>query len=165
VEFRRSGFAPEPALDDSLVLDLRFRNISRDVAFSPTDPFFDRSWKGLSSGKKPYSFLDIGKDRLWGGPLPWNPARQAEERDTIAGQQHKILQPGEQLTTLVCTDPRDHVTRLLANYQGSLLWRIQVRRGLVQVGGREYPATAVIGVHFKDTDIAGRDRVNLRDSS
>ena len=153
VEFRRPGFAPEPAIDDSLVLDLLFHNISQDIVFSPTDPFFDRCWKGISSGKKPYMYLDIGRDRLWGGPLPWTAGRQPEEQDTIAGQQYKMLQPGEQLTTLVCTDPQDHVARRLANYRGGLTWRVQVRRGLVQVHDREVAATAVIGVAFQDTDI------------
>ncbi len=153
VEFRRPGFAPEPALDDSLVLHLLFQNISQDVVFSPTDPFFDRSWKGIASGKKPYTGLNIGRDHLWGGPLPWTAGPQPEERDTIAGQQYKMLQPGEQLTTLVCTDPQDHVGRLLASYRGHLIWRVQVRRGLVQVHEREVSTTAVIGVQFKDTDI------------
>src|SRR5262249_3221127 len=99
------------------------------------------------------TFLDIGKDRLWGGPLPWKPGRQFKEEDTIQGQQYKSLQPGEQLTTFVCTDPQDHVGRLLARYRGNLIWRVQLRRGLVPVGEREYPATAVIGVQFKDADI------------
>jgi S-adenosylmethionine hydrolase len=153
VEFRRPGFAPEPAVDDSLVLYLRMQNISQDIVFSPTDPFFDRCWKGLASGKKPYTFLDIGKNRLWGGPLPWKPGRHLEEEDRIRGQQYKNLQPGEQLTTFVCTDPQDHVGKILRHYQGNLVWRVQVRRGLVPVRDREYPATSVIGVQFKDTDI------------
>jgi hypothetical protein len=123
------------------------------VVFSPNDPFFDRQWKGMSSGKKPYTFLDVGNDRLWGGALPWKPGQPTAERDTIEGQEYKTLQPGEQLTTFVCTNPDDHVAKLLARYHGPFLWRIQVRRGLVQVGDREYPASAVIGVHFKDTDI------------
>jgi hypothetical protein len=45
------------------------------------------------------------------------------------------------------------VGRLLENYHGDLVWRVQVRRGLVRVKDREYPATGVIGVVFKDTDI------------
>jgi len=153
VEFRRPGVAPEPASDDSLVLHLLFQNISQDVVFSPTDPFFDRSWKGIVSGKKPYTGLNIGQECLWGGALSWRAGQRPEERDSIAGQQYKMLQPGEQLATLVCTDPQEHVGRLLANYRGDLVWRVQVRRGLVQVRDREYPATAVIGVQFKDTDI------------
>ncbi|HLJ94015.1 MAG TPA: SAM-dependent chlorinase/fluorinase [Gemmataceae bacterium] len=151
--FRRPGFVPEPAGDDSLVLHLLVHNISQDVVFSPTDPFFDRSWKGLSSGKKPYTCLEIGRDRLWGGPLPWSPSQRPQERDTIEGQQYKTLQPGEQLATLVCTDPEDHVGRLLTHFRGQLLWHVQVRRGLVEVHGREYAATAVIGVPFQDTEI------------
>jgi hypothetical protein len=153
VEFRRPGFVPEPATDDSLVLHLLLQNISRDVVFSPTDPFFDRSWKGISSGKKPYTGLDMGANRLWGGPLPWSAGQHAVERETVGGQEYKMLQPGEQLTTFVCTDPRAHVSKLLQAYRGNLLWRVQVRRGLVQVRDREYSATAVIGVVFQDTDI------------
>jgi S-adenosylmethionine hydrolase len=158
VVFRQHGFAPEPALDDSLVLGLLFRNISRDVAFSPSDPFFDRAWKGLSSGKKPYTFLDIGTHRLWGGPLRWKPGRRIEAEETIEGQQYRILQPGEQLSTFVCTDPQEHVGRILEKYHGNLVWRVQVRRGLVPVEDGEYPATAVIGVRFRDTDIIGLSR-------
>jgi S-adenosylmethionine hydrolase len=167
VVFRQPGFAPELALDDSLVLHLLFRNVSRDVAFSPTDPFFDRSWKGLSSGKRPYTFLDIGTYRVWGGPLPWRPGRRIAEEETIEGQQYRVLQPGERLSTFVCTDPQAHVGQILEKYHGELIWRVQVRRGLVQVEDREYPATAVIGVRFHDTDIAGLIPRNepIRDAS
>jgi hypothetical protein len=153
VVFRRPGVAPEPAPDDSLVLHLLFRNVSPDVVFSPSDPFFDRSWKGLSSGKRPYTFLDVGSHRLWGGPLPWKPGRRIDEAETIEGQQYRTVQPGEELSTFVCTDPQDHVGRILEKYRGDLVWRVQVRRGLVPVKDREYPATAVIGVLFKDSDI------------
>jgi hypothetical protein len=153
VSFRQHNFEPEPGIDDSLVLHLLLRNISQEHVFSPTDPFFDRSWKGALSGKKPYTFLEIGNRRLWGGPLTWKPGQPPEERITIEGQQHKMLQPGEQLTTFVCTDPKDHVGGLLTNYHGPLLWRIQVRRGLVPVGDRAYPATGVLGVRFQNTDI------------
>jgi hypothetical protein len=47
----------------------------------------------------------------------------------------------------------DQVGKVLANYHGRLLYRVQVRRGLVRVGDREVPATAVVGVEFNDTDI------------
>src|SRR5262249_33868467 len=96
-----------------LVLYLRFRNVSRDIAFSPTDPLFDRCWKGLASGKKPYTFLDIGKNRLWGGPLLWKPGKHVEAEETIVGQQYKALRPGEQLTSFVGTDPQDQGGKIL----------------------------------------------------
>jgi hypothetical protein len=158
VYFRQGNFKPEPGSDDSLVLHLLLRNLSQDVVFSPTDPFFDRSWKGPFSGKRPYTFLDIGSRRLWGGPLPWKPGQPPGDWITIEGLQYKTLQPGEQITTLVCTDPEEHVSKLLANFQGPLLWRIQVRRGLVQVGEREYPATGVVGVRFQAADIRRTER-------
>jgi hypothetical protein len=34
-----------------------------------------------------------------------------------------------------------------------MLWRLQVRRGLVSVGAKEIPATAVIGVEFGANDV------------
>jgi hypothetical protein len=74
-------------------------------------------------------------------------------RETVEGQQHRRLRPQEELTTLICTDPDDHVARLLASARGPLLWRVQVRRGLVPVRDREVSSTAVIGVEFEPDQI------------
>ena len=74
-------------------------------------------------------------------------------RDHIEGQDYRVLGPGESQTTIVCTDPTDPVFDCLADFQGEIVWRIQVRRGLAKVGAREVPATAVIGVKFSDRDI------------
>jgi hypothetical protein len=38
-------------------------------------------------------------------------------------------------------------------YKGPLLWRVRVRRGLIDWKGRLVSATAVIGVEFTDRDI------------
>ena len=43
----------------------------------------------------------------------------------------------------------DHV----AKHVGKMLWRVQVRRGLVRVKSREVSATAVVGVEFTRDDI------------
>jgi hypothetical protein len=153
VVFRVPNFPPEQADADSLVLTLRLRNVSADVVFSPTDPYFERRWKGLAHGSKPYTFLELGSRRLYGGPLPWDRRKSRQEAETVEGQAYRVLAPGEEITTVVCTDPEDHVADLLAAYHGDLLWRVQVRRGLVRVGTREVPATAVVGVHFRDTDV------------
>jgi hypothetical protein len=159
VELRRVKFlTPDPPEDpaESLVLHLLLRNVSRDVVFSPTDPFFDRRWRRVADGKrKPFTFLQMGSQYFYGGPLPWTPtpAEETERREPIAGQVYQVLQPGEQMTTLVCTNPDDRVRDHLEHYQGECLWRVQVRRGLVKVGEREVSATAVVGVRFRDTDI------------
>jgi hypothetical protein len=147
--FHNPGFQPERGSDDSLVLHLHYRNASTDVVFCPTDPFFERRWKSTqSAATKPYMFLDLGQQRIYGGPCDWKAGMRREVRESIAGQLHLALRPGEEVTTFVCTDPDDHVSLLLDRYQGRILWRVQVRRGLVRVGDREVPATAVIGVEF-----------------
>jgi DNA-directed RNA polymerase subunit RPC12/RpoP len=154
---RVPGFEPEEQGEASLVLHLHLRNVSSDVVFSPTDPYFDRRWKP-SQANKPYTFLEIldlptGKMRLFGGPLVWKPGRPTASRQLIDGQAYQMLRPGEQLATVVCTDPADEVGRLLKGYHGRLLWRVQFRRGLVEVGEREVSATAVVVVQFSDRDV------------
>jgi hypothetical protein len=162
VELRRVQFLTPDAPEDpgeSLVLRLRLRNMAKDVVFSPTDPCFDRRWKRLADGKKPYTFLQMGNQYYYGGPLPWKPlpSEETERREPIAGQVYQFLQPGEQMTTLVCTDPGDRVRDHLIHYQGECRWRVQVRRGLVQVGEREVSATAVFEVRFRNTDVQEPD--------
>src|SRR5579885_2651636 len=157
---------PEPQDEESLVLPLRLRNVSADVSFYPLDSFFDRRWKEKGGTQKlqtsypPYTYLeltDTGR-RFYGGPTPWwkdNPnSRFSNPRERVLGQNYdRELKPGEELESFVCTDADDHVKQALANYQGGLRWRIQVRRGLVAVGDREPPATAVIGVDFTAADV------------
>jgi hypothetical protein len=145
----------EPASQDSLVLHIRFRNCSDDVTFSPTDPYFDRRWKGPSYGGKPYTFLEIGDQRFYGGSIPWKKGQSLEDRERIEGQEFRFLRPSEELTTLVCSDPTDPLVDILESFHGPIVWRIQVRRGLAHVGDREIPATAVVGVRFTDRDIEG----------
>jgi hypothetical protein len=153
LKIRHPGFEAEQQEWPSLVLHLWFKNISPDVVFSPVDPFFDRQWRPGQSNK-PYTFLDLGGHRFFGGPLPWKPGMTAAQREIIEGQHYAELRPGQELATLVCTDPNnEEVSKTLASYHGPIVWRIQFRRGLVQVGEREKPATAVVGVEFTDTDI------------
>jgi hypothetical protein len=153
IKVRTPGYSAEPSLHHALVLHLLLENTSPDVVFCPTDPSFDRRWKGPSEGRKPYTYLEVNGRRFFGGPLPWKPDKPPQSRDTIEGQDYVFLHPGERTTALVCTDPQDQVGKAVANYHGSLLWRVHLRRGLVQVGPRQLPATAVIGVVFRDADI------------
>jgi hypothetical protein len=134
------------------VLELCYRNRSSDIAFSPTDPFFDRRWKDAGDGSKPYTFLEIGDRRFYGGPIPWTQA-SAGARDEIEGQVYRVLDPGEELTTIACSDPADPIAELLKEYQGPIVWRLQLRRGLTSVGGKTISATAVIGVKFDASEV------------
>jgi hypothetical protein len=157
VELRRIKFVgddgdEELADTDSLVLHLALKNASTDLIFSPTDPYFDRRWTQAEENK-PYTLLEVGEHRIYGGPLPWRWGRPAGFERTVAGQVYKALQPGEELKTLVCTNPADPVGSLLAHHPSLLTYRVQVRRGLVRIADREIPATAVVGIQFSTAEI------------
>ena len=82
--------------------------------------------------------------------------RRAEEQAAATEKiDRKELKPGEEVDTFICTDYKDHIGRALENYTGDLLWRVQVRRGLIRVRDRDISATAVIGVEFRTQDVEG----------
>jgi hypothetical protein len=163
----------EPLETDSLVLYLKIRNLAEDYAFTPLDNFFDRQWK--RSGPPPYTLLEAGSQTFIGGPAAWVSETQARSsnksrREWIAGRKNidrAGLQPGEEEETFTCTDGSDpkiarflfgvdtHNRRVQTPYRGPLLWRVQLRRGLIDWRGKRVPATAVIGVEFTDKDYAG----------
>jgi hypothetical protein len=97
----------------------------------------------------------MGDKRFFGGPCNWNPINKHDDlKEVVEGQNiDKILRPGEKMDTFVCTDPDDKVAGPLAAYQGPLLYRVRVRRGLVPVRNREISATAVVGVEFTSRDV------------
>lgn len=149
---------PEPCRHPSLVLRLRLRNVSSDFCFAPLDNYFDRKY--AKGDRKHFTRLEIGTKIFRGGPARWYPLDRnpndrkdrewVEERKRVEDE----LDPGDAVDTLVCTDGDDHrVMQALAGYKGPLTWRIQLRRGLVRVQGRDVPATAIIGVEFTDRDI------------
>jgi hypothetical protein len=150
----------EPCRGDSLVLGLRLRNRSPDVAFHPLDNYFTRKWREEKpNGPPPLTFLEVGTHRFFGGPAPWYPpqVRKDQRAEWVADAHYeRELLPGDTMETFVCTDGDDpNVAQALANYSGSLLWRVQVRRGLVEVRGREFSATAVVGVEFTAAEVTG----------
>ena len=155
-------YKPEPCLSDSLVLYLDMKNLSADYAFAPLDNYFDQHW---SSGEPfpPFTLLEVGEKHFYGGPAAWHPRGDLKnKREWVEGRNDlpDVLQPGEDKEFFVCTDgndPRAVAVLFGANaqnaYHGALLWRIRVRRGLVHVIDKDFPATAVIGVRFSDKDI------------
>jgi hypothetical protein len=174
IVFRHEGRDQvEPASEDCLALVLRFRNKSTDVYFRPLDRFFTRCWKPQKAGSEisPFTVLVLGSHmkgatKFYGGPVPWKGSAGRGERfrepvEKVEGQDYeKVLKPGEEMTTFICTDPEDHALAALENYRGPLLWRVQVRRGLVKwqtAKGveREDSATAVIGIEFDSNAVPG----------
>jgi hypothetical protein len=163
--FENAGRKPVQSQEDALVLTLRLRNTSSDDYFAPTDAAFSTRWKeGEPAVAKPYTFLEVGAQHFYGGPFQWRPRgqrsalRDEDPREYIQGQEHteEILRPGEERTTVICTDPSDPaILRSVQHHQGPLLWRVQLRRGLERIGERLISASAVIGVEFNKKDIEG----------
>ncbi|MFQ3652164.1 MAG: hypothetical protein SNJ75_17745 [Gemmataceae bacterium] len=161
---------PEPLPTAPLVLTLRLKNCAEDYSFTPMDNYFDRHWNGRT-GSTPLTILQAGTLQFFGGPAKWAPlqrdGKRREFREWLEGRKNGDpigLKPGESTTTFVCTDGADEATvkhlfgesldgrKVGKPYQGNLLWRVQLRRGLIQLGGKRYPATCVIGVRFTSRD-------------
>jgi hypothetical protein len=159
----------EPCTGDSLVLNLTLKNLSSEYAFAPLDNYFDRYWKPGTDQLPPFTQLKAGdKEPFYGGPAHWYPrGDQKNRREWVEGRkavEADLLQPGEERDFFVCTDGQDPKALLTLfgenkgekvrePYHGAFLWRVRVRRGLVNVLGKEIPATAVVGVKFTDKDI------------
>jgi hypothetical protein len=152
------GQRSESFPEDALILRLKLRNRSRDVTFYPMDRYFVRSWSKRPGDPKPYTMLEMGKRRFYGGALDWS-----RKEEFIRGQDvDKELKPGEAMTTFVCTNPDEHAVKALDDYEGPLVWHIQLRRGLVNWTTkdgveRDDSATAVVGVEFSAADVKAAD--------
>jgi hypothetical protein len=157
IEFISLGYKPVRSETDCLVLNLRLKNTSKEFAFYPLDPFFERRWeevKGQTKVGMPFTYLTVGKSRYYGGPI--RSGEREEHRESIKDQHlDRELQPGESMYTFICTSPDDLVKEAVEQATGPMLWRVQVRRGLVQTPNRgELPATAVVGVEFSSKEIS-----------
>lgn len=161
IAFLMPGKEAELSEKKSLVLHLHLKNVSKDLAFCPLDPYFVRAWRevpGESRAGMPFTYLEVGRDRFYGGPITL--AERDERRETIRGQnvEHELM-PDEEMDSFICTDPQQPVEAVLRRATKPMLWRVQVRRGLVTTPNRgEVPATAVIGVEFtRDEVTAGAE--------
>lgn len=161
-KYRLGSFKSELAPEESLVLQLQLKNISKNSEFRPVDLAFDHFWKDGQHPQNtmPYTYLEVAGKRFC-SPLKWNPAAARKlpvhvgQDEFVEGQEegNKILLPGEQMKTVIVTDPGDNVPQALRNHRGKLLWRVQLRRGLVELNNKLYSATAVIGVEFDKEQI------------
>jgi DNA-directed RNA polymerase subunit RPC12/RpoP len=145
---------------DALVLHIHVRNCSMDVWFHPTDPAFDRLYRPRRGVPKPYTQLIADGHHSYGGPIEWVPPkqRQATRRVYVVGQDEddQPLAPGAARRTLICTDPHDEqVLRSLQRHDRPepIVWRVLLRRGLVNFQDRDWSVCAVIGVQFRRDDV------------
>jgi hypothetical protein len=140
--------------DNDLVLVFRAKNLSSNLVFNPTsDDFMKFSRKSLDAGK-PYTFLErVSREklpRIYGGFLEWYKGPPGKEK-LFDGE----IGPGEEALVHLISEG-DYRKREVGNFvkaKEPLLWRLQVRRGLVNVDGKDVPVTTVIGVEFTSRDI------------
>ena len=134
---------------DALTLRLKVTNTSADLLIHPLDPAFNRK-----TTDKILTHLVVGKQTYYGGPVPW-PFRTARVYEESQEHDADPLRPGETREYTVCSDTNSRLLAEVKKTREPILWRIQVRRGLIDFKGREVPVTAVIGVEFKSEEVVG----------
>ena len=131
---------------DDLILHLKMKNVSQDLVFNPLSKDFLKP----PAGNLPYTYLEGGnpKVRIHGGYPEWPSAPQGK-----AGSFGGEIGPGEEELVRIVTGAayKEDVKRLVQS-RDALLWRVQVRRGFVDVRGNPVSATAVVGVEFQAKD-------------
>ncbi len=137
--------------DDALVLILKVKNTSPDIAIFPMDPAFTRRSIG---DDKPATRLVVGKQTFAGGANTW-PFRSGVVREYEKDQENDAvpLKPGETREYVVCSPADRNVAAVVRNAKDTVQWRVQVRRGLIEFKGKDVPVTAIIGVEFKASDV------------
>lgn len=150
-EPEKGGKLLTSTLPRGVVLTLNVRNTSSDLTFHPLDPAFNRK---VYETDKPPTGLVIGKETYAGGAVTWpfdKNLKRAYERAQEGEDQP--LGPGESRKYVVTTDGRESLVKTVQAARDTMLWRVQVRRGLVEYLGREVPVTALIGVEFQASDV------------
>jgi hypothetical protein len=147
---------PEPKatpIKDTLVLHVRLTNLSRDLTYYPTDPYFDRRPK--DEYDRPYVLIDVGGKKFFGGLIEYEPDRGNVERSWLKGQDNddKPLGPRQSRETVLVSRPKDAVLDSVKKTKSPAVWRVQVRRGLVPYHDIEVPVAAVVGVSFTAADV------------
>lgn len=154
---KRPGFGNVFGDRKIMLLYLRLKNLSDDIYFNPTDPFFNRSTRSQTEGFPLYTGIVVGKEDFMGGPFLWPDPSSLY----LDGQQQdaKPLAPKEE---------RDYVIGSIIDYpivlraakenDTPLTWQVQLRRGLERVKNeageeKDISVSSVFGVVFDKTDI------------
>ena len=135
-----------------LKLVMRAKNTSAKTAF---EPMHDSYVNEAKSTVPPYTFLESRSSNLtpiYGGYLAY--FKEVEPKgDPVS---FPLLSPREEITIVLETDNRyreKHVAEIAKASNGEYTWRVQVRRGFVDVDRKQVSATTVIGVDFTSKDI------------
>jgi hypothetical protein len=140
---------------DALVLRMRVKNTSQDSPIYPLDPAFTRAAK---MDDRPAMRLAIGRQMLYGGAISWpfgeRLKREYEEAQSLDDQP---LKPGETRDFVVFTNEDSSIAQVVKKATEPLLWRVQVRRGLIEYRGKDVPVSAIIGIEFRPSDVRNLD--------
>ena len=137
--------------EGDLRLILRAKNTSSNTAFEPMSDNYVRYVANRDS--KPFTFLE-SKSRsvsdVLGGYLGYAKALNANEHTG-----NGYIRPNEQVFVILTTHEayRAQEVAQIAAKNESFLWRVQLRRGLVKLSGKDVSATSVIGVEFSNAEI------------
>jgi hypothetical protein len=137
---------------EGLVLRLRVKNTSSDLPIYPLDPAFQRR---ETADDTPASRLVVGKETFVGGPITWPFVRTTREYEKEQEAETRPLLPGETREYVVCSPANPRIFEAVKYAKESSLWRVQVRRGLIDFHGKNVPVTAIIGVEFQRADVPG----------
>jgi hypothetical protein len=99
--------------------------------------------------------VDVGGEKYFGGVMQYITEVGNTERAWLEGREAdgQPFGPGETRDTVVLTYPRNNVFEAVQKSGGQAIWRVQVRRGMVNYRGTEIPASAVVGVAFSAADV------------
>jgi len=134
----------------NLVLKLRVKNVSDDQTFAPISDAFLHAQADRTGGK-PYTFLQSENfNPVYGGYLQMKWGAPGSERDHESGD----LGPGQEEQIILTTMENDQkLVKKIAASSDRLVWRVQLRRGLVAHHGKAVSATTVVGVAFNARDV------------
>ena len=106
---------------------------------------------------KPATRLSIGKLTLYGGAIRWPFSGVKREYEEQQVKDYEPLAPGQSREYVVFTNEDATLASKIRKLTEPLLWRVQVRRGVIEFKGKDVPVTAIIGVEFKVSDVKNLD--------
>jgi hypothetical protein len=141
---------------------VRIKNVSPDLAFHPTDPAFNRYFSDAQRSQElptAYTYVEVDGQRYPGSAVRY-PFDAKLDREYVEGQaeDNRPLRPGEERAYVIAAYTHPDNRKLLdalkrAGRGKEVLWRVQLRRGLVPWKDQEVAVTAVIGVKFTPGDV------------
>lgn len=137
----------EVELPRAMVMQLRVKNTSPDMAIFPMDPAFTR--QASRDDRHPATRLIVGKRPFYGGAIEWPvSANITRKYELQQADDTTPLKPGETRDYVVFSDADPAIVSAVQEATEPMLWRVQLRRGFIEFRGKDVPVTAIIGIEF-----------------